>query len=369
MKRKILAGIMVIALIVVAMVGGTLAWFTDADATPENTFQAGTLSMDVNDIFPYEDKTFDNFEPGTSVPKSIYVTNNGTKREFLRALVTETLTQKLHFYNDQLVQYLPAYDSGGKSTGVAGTFAAKLTGGQYIIEYDVNGRPVLFNSQAGFVEVYVVQYDSDGSITTSLVQKAYPAGDKDTFLNGTLPGSAVPAVRYADYNNTLSSLVSVSGFGVYMELVEDNWKKTILNGRDTTAADFEGSGFEQIEWYYDHDNDPLTPKVEFDSSNLYTQLSDKYYYFNKALYPAGYDGTPADGNDGAALATVAPFLSDVMFVSTALDNIYQGSVYQLQISFETIQVTNGAAADAWGATFSVDLEEDLTADVTGSWSE
>ncbi len=346
MKKKLLVSVLVIAVAISAIAGGTLAWFTDTDTTPTNKFVAGILSMDVDDVFNYEDNTYDDFTPGDNINKLVQITNNGTKREFLRVQITETRVLKMHYNlaDLSLVEYLHALDSSNVSTNLPGTFAAKMVGGQWIVEYNVDGNPIAFGAPGygaadGFTEIYVTNFGGY-------------AASAWTGENGTTDPAYAPAVKYLDSSNHALGTGPIPGasIDVYRELPQAQWATTTTNLRD--MAD--------IAWYIDATN--------LFANGLWSNIGN-FWYFNQALYPAGYDLTPADGNDNSAFpATVAPLLNSVEFVPSANDNIYQGSVYTIDFTFETIQVTNGAAAAAWGVAFSQDLTTNLAADVLGTWA-
>jgi predicted ribosomally synthesized peptide with SipW-like signal peptide len=340
MKKKLTLSVFCIAVAIAAMMGGTLAWFTDTDTTPTNTFKAGVLSLDVNDKFNFEDKTYDDFTPGDNVAKTVNATNDGTKREFVRVMITETRTLKLHYAGTALVEYLHSLDANNLSTKTPGIFAATLIGGQWVVDYNVDGNPVAFTGQPGRTGIYVTNLGGYDATSWS-------------GQNGTTAPTYAPAMKLSNTSDPASALVAVPGssIDVYRELPASQWFTTTTNDRD--MAD--------INWY-------TLGSTPF-AAGLWTQKADHYWYFNQALYPAGYDGSPANGNDNPAfLATVAPLVSSVEFPSTARDNIYQGSVYTIDFTFETIQVTNGAAAAAWGHTFSDDLSTNLAPNVIGTWS-
>ncbi len=348
MKKNLIASLLVIAIAVSAIAGGTLAWFTDSDTTPTNKFVAGVLSMDVDDVFDYEDNTYDDFTPGDNIDKTVQITNDGTKREFIRAMITEVRTLMLHFEGTGLVEYLHGLDASNESTQAPAILAATGTGtagDPYVVPYDVDGNPIAFGtagyaSTDGYVGIYVTNLG--GYIATSW-----------TGINGTTSPTYGIVQKLSNTSDPTSPLEDIPGasIDVFRTLPEAQWNVTTTNDRD--LAD--------ITWY-------ITGTDVF-ANGLWEQMADGYWYFNQALYPAGYDETPADGNDNAAfVATLAPFLSSVEFVPSANDNIYQGSEYTLDFTFETIQVTNGAAASAWGYTFSEDLTTNLAADVIGTWS-
>ena len=71
MKKKILALCLVVALAVTAVVGGTLAYFTDTD-NETNTFTTGKVDITLNETFTQESKLL----PGKNIEKVVNVTNN-----------------------------------------------------------------------------------------------------------------------------------------------------------------------------------------------------------------------------------------------------------------------------------------------------
>ena len=72
MKKKILALCLVVALAVTAVVGGTLAYFTDTDAKT-NTFTTGKVDITLNETF---DEQTAKLLPGKDIAKIVNVTNN-----------------------------------------------------------------------------------------------------------------------------------------------------------------------------------------------------------------------------------------------------------------------------------------------------
>ena len=72
MKKKILALCLVVALAVTAVVGGSLAYFTDTDEA-ENTFTTGKVDITLNETFSENDAKL---LPGKDIAKIVNVTNN-----------------------------------------------------------------------------------------------------------------------------------------------------------------------------------------------------------------------------------------------------------------------------------------------------
>lgn len=89
MKKKLIAMMLCIALLAVAVAGGTLAYFTDDDAKT-NTFTVGNVSIVLNE--PKWDavgaaEAFDVY-PGEALAKDPTVTNDGHNPCFVRVSVT-----------------------------------------------------------------------------------------------------------------------------------------------------------------------------------------------------------------------------------------------------------------------------------------
>lgn len=89
MKKKITAAALVVALLAIAVIGGSLAYFTDTD-TATNTFTTGKVDITLNDQFTQNSKLL----PATvdkdnnilnAVDKVVSVTNNkGSENAFVR---------------------------------------------------------------------------------------------------------------------------------------------------------------------------------------------------------------------------------------------------------------------------------------------
>ena len=73
MKKKILVLCLVVALAVTAVVGGSLAYFTDTDKA-ENVFTTGKVDITLNETFTQASKLLPGDE--NAIPKVINVTNN-----------------------------------------------------------------------------------------------------------------------------------------------------------------------------------------------------------------------------------------------------------------------------------------------------
>lgn len=84
MKKKILSLVLVVALAATAVIGGTLAYFTDTDAQT-NEFTFGDVEVDLWEVF--DSKAAKDMVPGQKVNKDVYVENIGTNDAYVRVHV------------------------------------------------------------------------------------------------------------------------------------------------------------------------------------------------------------------------------------------------------------------------------------------
>lgn len=117
MKKKIFAIVLCMAMLAIAVVGGTMAYFTDNDEKT-NTFTVGNVSIVLNE--PNWDTTgaaeaFDVY-PGEPLAKDPAVTNDGSNPCFVRISVTE-LDQFVEKYGkDAMIDYRTDYVAGALGT-------------------------------------------------------------------------------------------------------------------------------------------------------------------------------------------------------------------------------------------------------------
>jgi len=85
MRTKIALSMMVILFVIATSLGATMAWFTAEANIEQNTFEAGTVSLDAVDNFLDETtNTLQNWNPGDCEPKVITIEYTGSKEAFLR---------------------------------------------------------------------------------------------------------------------------------------------------------------------------------------------------------------------------------------------------------------------------------------------
>lgn len=83
MKKKILAMCLCVAMLAIAIVGGTLAYFTDTDAET-NVFTTGNVAIDLIEVFDAENAKL---MPGIDIQKEVTVQNTGSETAYVRVHV------------------------------------------------------------------------------------------------------------------------------------------------------------------------------------------------------------------------------------------------------------------------------------------
>ena len=81
MKKKILSLCLVVALAATAVIGGTLAYFTDTD-TKTSTFTAGDIKIAIEEDFP-EDELMPGEWNKNNLKKEVYVRNTGSNNAYM----------------------------------------------------------------------------------------------------------------------------------------------------------------------------------------------------------------------------------------------------------------------------------------------
>ncbi|HZJ84349.1 MAG TPA: TasA family protein [Syntrophomonadaceae bacterium] len=99
-KRSIFMVSFALAILLVA--GGVMAWFTAESDDVINSFQAGTLEIELIDEF--DEEAAQNVNPGDSYDKEISVRNDGSKRAYVR-IELEALFEEMEDANLDLVSF------------------------------------------------------------------------------------------------------------------------------------------------------------------------------------------------------------------------------------------------------------------------
>ena len=88
MDKRVWTSLLVIGLAVLAIGGGTLAWFTAQAFIEPNEFTAGTVKIKTGESWDEEYKV-ENWNPGDCTDKEITVEVTGSKRAYLRVHISE----------------------------------------------------------------------------------------------------------------------------------------------------------------------------------------------------------------------------------------------------------------------------------------
>lgn len=83
MKKKILAMCLCVAMLAIAIVGGTLAYFTDTDYET-NVFTTGDVAIDLIEVFDAQNAKL---LPGIDIQKEVTVKNTGSESAYVRVHV------------------------------------------------------------------------------------------------------------------------------------------------------------------------------------------------------------------------------------------------------------------------------------------
>lgn len=97
-NKKMLLGSSIL-LVVLLVIGGTMAWFTAQTEPITNNFKAGTLKIELIDNFEGAPKV----NPGDCYEKEVYVKNTGSKRALVRVAIEEEFD--LEGLNLDVVEY------------------------------------------------------------------------------------------------------------------------------------------------------------------------------------------------------------------------------------------------------------------------
>ncbi len=88
MKKKAVVSLLVIGLAVLAIAGGTLAWFTWQVDVDDNVFTAGTLKIEAGESW-VEGFEVENWNPGDCEDKEVWVKVTGSKGVYLRFKIND----------------------------------------------------------------------------------------------------------------------------------------------------------------------------------------------------------------------------------------------------------------------------------------
>lgn len=87
MKKKKLSLLIGVGILTVALIGGTLAWFTSKDNVT-NKFTTGSIKHEILEKFEAKNETHENILPGDEINKDVWIKNTGKSDALLRVKIT-----------------------------------------------------------------------------------------------------------------------------------------------------------------------------------------------------------------------------------------------------------------------------------------
>lgn len=219
MKKKILSLCVVLALAVTAIIGGTLAYFSDTDAQ-KNTFTTGNVKIDLWEDFGDNDANgIEELIPSTVsadgtlnnvIEKEIYVTNTGSEDAFVR----------VHIAVPSILEDVLLFDSADNSA-----VADKWDWSNAADDDDYTTKDNTYTTTIDGIEydVYVVTYTAELSkdeATVDAIDRVWMASDVTNddinTINQTLNGNwyiyvVAEGTQVAGFDNAYDALNTAFG--------------------------------------------------------------------------------------------------------------------------------------------------------------
>ena len=187
MKKKVLSLCLVVALAATAVIGGTLAYFTDTD-TQTNVFTAGDIKIDIEEIFP-EDELMPGTATDNNLQKEVYVKNTGSNNAYMwiEVLIPAALdTPENASQNDLHFNYYDTYEDSEGNLVVCSSAVAKAngyTGPKFVINEVYMGETTIGEGEAAVTYNRYLHYTENDTAkakeekTAALLAQVYM--DKD----------------------------------------------------------------------------------------------------------------------------------------------------------------------------------------------
>ena len=222
MKKKITALCLCVALLAIAVVGASLAYFTDKDEAV-NTFTAGNVDIKINETYEQNSKLLPGSTTVNNVEKVVKVQNVGSEKAFVRvhiAIPAALVDQEINAYNDMLHTNFTAVSAAPGKWSWHPTY----TEGN---GWTANGRANnnTYNVTINDVEytVWVITYRTalapneetlEGAIFQVYLDKYVNATEKDGVVTYTKPFFTDRQGGTVDANKTMSYTVPKEGIQI-----------------------------------------------------------------------------------------------------------------------------------------------------------
>lgn len=178
MKKKILALCLVVALAATAVIGGTLAYFTDTD-TETNTFTVGDIKIDLKENFQQDSKLMPGKVDKNNVQKEVWVENTGSNPAYMwiEVLIPKELDNDnasknaLHFNAWDTYLVNGQYVTCSSSTAKANNYGSPVA----VTEWKKTGTQTIDGTT---YNVWLIYIDNDtakvsGGTTAKLLSQVY----------------------------------------------------------------------------------------------------------------------------------------------------------------------------------------------------
>lgn len=276
MKKKIMTLCLCVCMLAIAIVGGTMAYFTDKDAQT-NTFTVGDVKIDLTEVAAVYDKdgnelvgrtvqtedgaVYSNLMPTNVIKKTPTVTNTGNNSAYVRVAVFVNNYQKIHNAIDKVYEetqgddvYQAKYDEVFDGWGIAVSQAKRIATGPK----DMAGRILASDSAlTGTGEVlYIDSANRNMNLTGVFSHQNWFTSDaeKEVIANNTKKYVLENGKSYADgyYTKILNQEERIY---VYYFKLDAGESMTLFNGLkvpadfDNNAVGSDGTAINQMEMF------------------------------------------------------------------------------------------------------------------------
>ena len=272
MKKKILATMLCVCMLAIAIVGGTMAYFTDKDEQT-NTFAVGDVEIDLTEIAAVYDKdgnelvgrtvqtedgaVYSNLMPTNVITKRPTVTNTGNNSAYVRVAVFVNNYQDIYNAIDNVYEakgddiYQAKYDEVFDGWGIAVSMEKRNATGTK----DMAGRMLASDSAlTGTGEVLYIDSANRNSVKTGVFshQNWFTSdAEKDVIANNAKKYVLENGKTYEDgyYTKILNERERVY---VYYFKLDAGQYMTLFNGLkvpadfDNNAVGFDGTPINQM---------------------------------------------------------------------------------------------------------------------------
>ena len=217
MKKKILALCLVVALVAVAAIGGSLAYFTDTDAK-NNVFTTGNVDIKLDENFGDNDpSTPEKLTPATGSAQDGTLKNGVTKEVTVENIGSEDAYVRVHIAIPSILDNGDPDFDAGKNTLHFNYSKDSIGAGKWDWNKTYDGT----------------SFDGDWNYyTTTIDYNVYVV----TYLTALKKGQTTP--EKAIYQVYLDSNTSQEAIAKYKEVLGENWQIKVL-AEGTQAAGFD----------------------------------------------------------------------------------------------------------------------------------